>query len=201
MIPGQPVPNCLKSGLEPAPSPKKPGNYGQNRSFDLILLEFSGIIDENDTRGASVKALKLRAETHWTRSTSGSEAVLQSGGKFSMAKKAATKAAPATGEKSATKPATKGEIYTKLADKSGLSKKQISTIFESLIELIGNELGKKGPGMFIVPGLLKLKVVKKPATKAKQGMNPFTKQPMMFKAKPARNVVKALPLKPLKEMV
>jgi nucleoid DNA-binding protein len=118
-----------------------------------------------------------------------------------MAKKAATKAAPATGEKSATKPATKGEIYTKLAQKAGLSKKQISTVFESLTDLIGNELGKKGPGMFIVPGLLKLKVVKKPATKAKQGINPFTKQPMMYKAKPARNVVKALPLKPLKEMV
>ena len=99
------------------------------------------------------------------------------------------------------KPATKGEIYTKLADHTGLSKKQISTVFDSLNQLIGNELGKKGPGMFIVPGLLKLKVVKKPATKAKQGINPFTKQPMMYKAKPARNVVKALPLKPLKEMV
>jgi len=118
-----------------------------------------------------------------------------------MAKKAATKAAPGTGGTSSTKPATKGEIYTKLATKTQLSKKQISTVFESLIELIGNELGKKGPGMFIVPGLLKLKVVKKPATKAKQGINPFTKQPMMYKAKPARNVVKALPLKPLKEMV
>ncbi len=118
-----------------------------------------------------------------------------------MAQKAATKAAPASGEKPASKPATKGEIYTKLAGKTGLSKKQISTVFESLTELIGNELGKKGPGMFIVPGLLKLKVVKKPATKAKQGINPFTKQPMMYKAKPARNVVKALPLKPLKEMV
>lgn len=118
-----------------------------------------------------------------------------------MAKKAATKAAPGTGGASSTKPATKGEIYTKLAQKTQLSKKQISTVFESLTEMIGNELGKKGPGMFIVPGLLKLKVVKKPATKAKQGINPFTKQPMMYKAKPARNVVKALPLKPLKEMV
>jgi nucleoid DNA-binding protein len=121
-----------------------------------------------------------------------------------MAKKAATsaavpKAAPATG--SSTKPATKGEVYTKLATKTGLSKKQVSTVFESLTELIGNELGKKGPGQFIVPGLLKLKVVRKPATKAKTGINPFTKEPMTYKAKPARNVVKALPLKSLKEMV
>ena len=67
--------------------------------------------------------------------------------------------------------------------------------------MIGNELGKKGPGLFVVPGLLKLKVVRKPATKAKTGINPFTKEPMIYKAKPARNVVKALPLKSLKEMV
>ena len=74
-------------------------------------------------------------------------------------------------------------------------------MFDALTELIGNELGKKGPGLFVVPGLLKLKVVRKPATKAKQGINPFTKEPMTYKAKPARNVVKALPLKSLKEMV
>ena len=99
------------------------------------------------------------------------------------------------------KPATKGEVYTKLATKTGLSKKQVSTVFEALTEMIGNELGKKGPGLFVVPGLLKLKVVRKPATKAKTGINPFTKEPMTYKAKPARNVVKALPLKSLKEMV
>jgi nucleoid DNA-binding protein len=123
-----------------------------------------------------------------------------------MAKKAAPKAAepkaaPTTGEKASNKPATKGEIYGKLAQTSGLTKKQIATLFEALSELIKNELGKKGPGLFVMPGLLKLKVVRKPATKAKQGINPFNKQPMMYKAKPARNVVKALPLKSLKEMV
>ena len=107
-----------------------------------------------------------------------------------MAKKAAT-----------IKAATKGEIYTKLARQTGLTKKQVSTVFDELTKMIGNELGKKGPGLFQVPGLLKLKVVRKPATKAKQGINPFTKEPMMYKAKPARNVVKALPLKSLKEMV
>jgi nucleoid DNA-binding protein len=107
-----------------------------------------------------------------------------------MAKKAAT-----------IKAATKGEVYTKLATSTGLTKKQVSTVFDELTKMIGNELGKKGPGLFQVPGLLKLKVVRKPATKAKQGINPFTKEPMMYKAKPARNVVKALPLKSLKEMV
>jgi nucleoid DNA-binding protein len=123
-----------------------------------------------------------------------------------MAKKAAPKAAdpkPAspTGEKASSKLATKGEIFTKLAHTSGLSKKQIATVFDGLSDLIKGELGKKGPGVFVIPGLLKLKVVRKPATKAKKGINPFTKQPMEYKAKPARNVVKALPLKSLKEMV
>jgi nucleoid DNA-binding protein len=107
-----------------------------------------------------------------------------------MAKKAAT-----------IKAATKGEIYTKLAASTGLTKKQVSTVFDELTKMIGNELGKKGPGLFQVPGLLKLKVVRKPATKAKTGINPFTREPMQYKAKPARNVVKALPLKSLKEMV
>ena len=104
-------------------------------------------------------------------------------------------------KKATVKAATKGEVYTKLAGKTGLTKKQVSTVFEALTEMIGNELGKKGPGLFQMPGLLKLKVVRKPATKAKQGINPFTKEPMMVKAKPGRNVVKALPLKSLKEMV
>ena len=115
-------------------------------------------------------------------------------------KAAAPKAAAASSEKKA-KQRTKAEIFAKLAEDSGLSKKQISTVFEHLAELIKSELGKKGPGVFVVPGLLKLKVVRKPATKAGERLNPFTKVMMKVEAKPARNVVKALPLKSLKEMV
>ena len=123
-----------------------------------------------------------------------------------MAKKAAPraaepKAAAATGDKSTSKLASKAEIYTALGEKTGLTKKQIAGVFDALGELIAKELGKKGPGIFVIPGLLKLKVVRKPATKAKPGINPFTKQPMTIKAKPARNVVKALPLKALKDLV
>ncbi len=122
-----------------------------------------------------------------------------------MAKKAAPKAAEpkaaSAGTDKKAKSRTKAEIYTKLAETSGLTKKQISTVFDSLSELIKNELGKKGPGLFVVPGLLKIKVVRKPATKATRKMNPFTKQMQDYPAKPARNVVKALPLKSLKEMV
>jgi nucleoid DNA-binding protein len=123
-----------------------------------------------------------------------------------MAKKAAPKAAeskpaPAPAEKTAAKPATKADVYSALSEKTGLSKKEIATVFSAMNDLIAKELGKKGPGLFIVPGLLKLKLVRKPATKAKQGVNPFTKEPMTIKAKPARNVVKAVPLKSLKDLV
>ena len=129
-----------------------------------------------------------------------------------MAKKAAPKAAehkpapapaPAKADPAAakSKAATKAEIYTTLAEKTGVAKKDVAKVFDGLSELISKELGKKGPGQFIVPGLLKLKVVRKPATKAKQGINPFTKEPMTIKAKPARNVVKAVPMKALKELV
>lgn len=126
-----------------------------------------------------------------------------------MAKKAAPKGAeskaPAAGgaEKSASRPksATKADIYAAIAEKTSLSKKEVAAVFDGLVELVGRELGKKGPGLFMVPGLLKLKVVRKPATKAKQGINPFTKEPMTIKAKPARNVIKAVPLKSLKDLV
>jgi nucleoid DNA-binding protein len=120
-----------------------------------------------------------------------------------MAKKAAPKtakkAAPAPA--TAAKPATKADVYNSLSEKTGLNKKEIASLFAAMSELIAKELGKKGPGLFVIPGLLKLKVVRKPATKAKQGVNPFTKEPMTIKAKPARNVVKAVPLKSLKDLV
>jgi nucleoid DNA-binding protein len=99
------------------------------------------------------------------------------------------------------KAANKAEIYGRLAEKTGLGKKDVARVFDALGEMIGKELSKKGPGQFVLPGLLKLKVVRKPATKAKPGINPFTKEAITIKAKPARNVVKAIPMKALKELV
>ncbi|MCR9117784.1 MAG: HU family DNA-binding protein [bacterium] len=108
-----------------------------------------------------------------------------------MAKKAAT----------AQKPMTKTEILASLAESTGLTKKEVASVFEGLGTLLGENLGKKGPGVFNLPGLMKVKVVRKPATKARKGINPFTKEETVFQAKPARNVVKILPLKGLKDMV
>jgi nucleoid DNA-binding protein len=93
---------------------------------------------------------------------------------------------------------TKSEIYRSIAEKTGLTRKQVAGVFDGLTGLIAASLGKKGPGIFTVPGLLKIKVVKKPATKEREGVNPFTGEKMIIKAKPARNVVKPLALKSLK---
>jgi nucleoid DNA-binding protein len=99
----------------------------------------------------------------------------------------------------ATKPATKSEILTNIAKATSLSRNQVSTVFEALSEQIKFAVGKKGPGLFAVPGLMKIIVIHKPATKARMGINPFTKQEQMFKAKPARKVIKVRPLKALKD--
>jgi nucleoid DNA-binding protein len=96
---------------------------------------------------------------------------------------------------------SKSEVYGALASASDLSRRQISALFDELSSLIKADLGKRGPGIFTVPGLMKIKVIHKPATRERQGINPFTKEPMTFKAKPARKVVKVLPLKNLKAMV
>ena len=114
-----------------------------------------------------------------------------------MAKKKAKK----KGSAFAAKARTKSEIFGGLADSADMTKKQIAAIFDSLGGMIKKDLGKRGPGTFTVPGLMKIKVVRKPATKARKGINPFTKEEMIFKAKPARNVVKVLALKGLKSMV
>lgn len=99
------------------------------------------------------------------------------------------------------KPATKSEIYGGIAAETELSRKQVASVFAAMSTMIGKHLGKKGPGIFAVPGLCKIRVVHKPATPARKGIDPFTKQERMFAAKPARNVVKIRPLKALKDLV
>lgn len=98
------------------------------------------------------------------------------------------------------KPTTKSEIFNFIADKTSLKRKDVAAVFDALSDLIQRDL-KKGPGIVNVAGLMKIKVVRKPAVPARKGINPFTKEEVMFKAKPARNVVKVQPLKNLKDMV
>lgn len=99
------------------------------------------------------------------------------------------------------KPMSKTEIMTALAEGTGLTKKEVSSVLDELTKLIEKSLSKKGPGVFNLPGLMKITKVHKPATKARKGINRFTGEETTFKAKPARSVIKVRPLKGLKDMV
>ncbi|MDH5325578.1 MAG: HU family DNA-binding protein [Gammaproteobacteria bacterium] len=115
-------------------------------------------------------------------------------------KKAAAAAAPAKKLKTVKDPFTKSQLIASLSEQTDLTKKQVGSVLASLAETIEAHIKRNGAGVFTMPGLLKLKVVRKPATKARKGINPFTGEETVFKAKPARNVVKILPLKAVKEM-
>jgi nucleoid DNA-binding protein len=99
------------------------------------------------------------------------------------------------------KPMNKTEIMAALSEATGLTKQQVGGLFDELAKLIAKNLGGQGPGVFPIPGLLQIKVLRKPATAERKGINPFTKEETIFKAKPAKNVVKLVPLKGLKDMV
>ena len=101
----------------------------------------------------------------------------------------------------AAKAATKSEILAGIAKETELSRKQVASVFEALSCQIASAVGKKGPGVFAVPGLMKIVVIQKPAVPEHTGINPFTKLEQVFAAKPARKVIKVRPLKALKDMV
>ena len=98
------------------------------------------------------------------------------------------------------KSATKSEILSNIVKATELSRKQVASVFDALSGQIKAAVGKKGPGVFVLPSLMKIMVVHKPATPERKGINPFTKQEQVFAAKPARNVIKVRPLKALKDM-
>ena len=102
---------------------------------------------------------------------------------------------------SVSKPYSKSQLIGSITESSGLHRKQVSCVFDCLEDIIGGHLAGRGPGSFTLPGLCKMMVIHKPATKARKGINPFTGEPTIFKAKPARRVVKIRALKKLKEMV
>jgi len=119
--------------------------------------------------------------------------------KAAPAKKApVAKAAPAVVKPIAERQ-NKTQMLQQIADATELSKKQVQAVLDELTNVIEAHVKKKGIGEFVLPGLLKITTVKKPATKARKGINPFTGEEVMFKAKPASTSVKVRPLKKLKE--
>ncbi len=116
-------------------------------------------------------------------------------------KAAASKPAKIT---ASAKPRKKSELYNIIAEHTELTRKQVSGVFEALAKVMAVDLAKPTadkPKIFVVPGMMRVKSVYKAATKAREGIDPFTKQPKMFKAKPASTAIKIRPLKALKSMV
>ena len=96
---------------------------------------------------------------------------------------------------------TKSQVMAELAELTELDKKSINRVFDGLTEIIKKQLGSRGPGEFVIPGLLKLKTVKKKAIPAGERRNPFTGQMQHFPAKPASKKVRATALKALKDLI
>lgn len=95
---------------------------------------------------------------------------------------------------------TKSTLLTTLSERTGLSRKEVGTVIEELVNVVEAHVKRGGPGKFTLPGVLKMTVKNVPARKARKGINPFTGEPTIFKAKPASRKVKVTPLKALKEM-
>jgi len=94
---------------------------------------------------------------------------------------------------------TKSQIVASVADSTGLTKKQVSSVLDEMDTLIERSIKKRSIGEFTIPGMMKITTVKKPAKKARKGINPFTGEATVFKAKPASVAVKVRPLKKMKE--
>jgi nucleoid DNA-binding protein len=95
---------------------------------------------------------------------------------------------------------SKTQILEEIASSTGLTRKQVSGVLDSLTTVIEAHINKRAVGEFVLPGLMKISTVRKPAVKARKGISPFTKEEVVFKARPATTVVKVRALKKLKDM-
>jgi len=156
----------------------------------------------------SKKMAKRTTKKTTRRTTKKSTARKTTAKKKAPARKPAAKKAPAAAAKKPTKitsakgkTRTKSEVLGIISEHVGISKKEAAQVFDVMGDLIEADLKKGAVGAFNIPGMMKVMVQRKPATKARKGINPFTKEETIFKAKPARNVVKVRPLKGLKDRV
>ena len=97
-------------------------------------------------------------------------------------------------------PYTKAKLIAAISEDTGLTRKEVASVFDSLSDYMLRHLKKRSAGVFTLPGLAKFSVSVKKATKARKGINPFTGEETTFAAKPARRVIKIRALKGVKEM-
>lgn len=156
------------------------------------------------TAGRKVTAVR---KTTAKKSTARKATAKKSTAKKSTVKKSTAKKATAatkTVKKSTTvitEPFSKSQLLNTISEETGLARKDVVQVLESLGDIVERHVKKRGAGQFTLPGLLKIVTQRKPATKARKGINPFTGEETVFKAKPARTVVKIRALKKLKDMV
>ena len=96
---------------------------------------------------------------------------------------------------------TKSAFFQTISEHAGITRRDVAGVFHVMSSLIKADLSKSGSGIFTVPGLLRITIKRKPATKARPGINPFTKEAITIKAKPARKAIKARPVKAIKDAV
>tara|TARA_R110000868_G_scaffold112652_1_gene303193 strand:+ start:453 stop:911 length:459 start_codon:yes stop_codon:yes gene_type:complete len=128
------------------------------------------------------------------------KAKVKKAGSRTTSKAAAKKVSPIK-LPSIREPLSKSTMIKTITDVTCLGKKDVVAVLDCLTEVIAKHVKPGGPGTFVMPGLMKINVVKKPARTARKGINPFTGEEIMIKAKPAYKAVKIKPLKKLKEMV
>lgn len=151
---------------------------------------------------ATKKAAPKKAAVKKATATAAKAPAKKAVAKKAPAPKAASKAAAAPAKKKAAvinEKLTKTQVLNEIAENTGLTRKQVSGVLEELESLIERSVKKRALGEFTIPGLLKITTVKKPARKARKGINPFTGEETTFKAKPASVAIKVRPLKKLKE--
>lgn len=120
--------------------------------------------------------------------------------KKTAAKKAPAKAAPAKKIKAISDRYTKTQILNQISENTELTKKQVQSVLDELSDIIEGHIKKRACGEFVLPGLMKVTTMKKPARRARKGINPFTGEETTFAAKPASVQVKVRPLKKMKDM-
>ena len=122
--------------------------------------------------------------------------------KKKVTKKTTAKAAPVKKLKSITTKQTKAQVIAAIAEDTGLTKKEVSSVFSNLGELIQRHMQARGSGEFAIPDTgVKIKRVIKPARKARMGRNPFTGEEVKIAAKPKSKAVKCLALAALKKTI
>ena len=174
-----------------------------HHSFEAILEKkkiIVGATQDTDLSAADLKDLVAQYKAAVKKAPAKKAPAKKAAAKKAPAKKAvAKKAAPAKKATAIKSKLTKSQIVADISESTGLSKKQVGSVMGELETLIERSIKKRSVGEFTLPGLLKVTTVKKPARKARKGINPFTGEATTFKAKPASIAVKVRPLKKMKE--